>query len=287
VAVRVRVPGWAALTGAGWLGALCFFGASYVWALLGGPRVVLVIASVPAVGAAVALGAQLGRRRAWWGIPIAAAAGAVVLVCGAEAAWVATLFVPYAGGSGGFLAILAPFFIAALVFPVGTAVLAVLLGSGAVLGLPLPARPALRWLTVPGALLAAAGVAALVIAATSQAGSFGEVVNPTRGSATAVWKGPHGATLALGRDSTFSASGLPVGLGEWSNGQTPATGSGTWHSGSLDPGSEQGVILDFSNGSQAELLLETDGPTLAMYYDLGDPDEGWSGQYRLVRQGAR
>jgi hypothetical protein len=40
----------------------------------------------------------------------------------------------------------------------------------------------------------------------------------------------------------------------------------------------------FANGSQAELQLEQDGSTLALFYDVGDPDEGWNGQYRFVRQ---
>jgi hypothetical protein len=54
--------------------------------------------------------------------------------------------------------------------------------------------------------------------------------------------------------------------------------------GRVEPDAPMGVIFDFSNGSQAELQLETDGSSLAMFYDLGDPDEGRSGQYRFVKQ---
>lgn len=73
-------------------------------------------------------------------------------------------------------------------------------------------------------------------------------------------------------------------MGDWSAGVTPSAGGGRWHVGRFDANTAVGVIFSFSNGSEAELQLEHDGSSLAMFYDLGDPDEGWSGQYRFVRQ---
>jgi hypothetical protein len=80
---------------------------------------------------------------------------------------------------------------------------------------------------------------------------------------------------------------LPTGAGDWTSGPVPVSGGGTWHVGRFDPSTPAGVILSFSDGSQAELQLERDGSSLAMFYDLGDPDEGWSGQYRFVNQQSR
>ena len=266
-------------TGAGWLGVLCLFGAACVSVLLGAPGALLPAASGLAAGATVAFGSQFSHRRNWGNLAIAAVAGTAVLVCSAEAVWVATWFVPYAGGSGGFLAILAPLFIAVAAAVLALAALAVMLGAGVLPGMAMPGRPALRLLGALGMTLAAAGAAALASPATGQGGSFGVAVAPTRGNATGEWKGTRGAMLMLAPDGTFTASGLPAGMG----GATPVRGSGTWHTGTADPSYPPGVIFDFSNGSQAQLQLETDGPSLAMYYDRGDPDEGWSGQYRFVK----
>jgi hypothetical protein len=162
--------------------------------------------------------------------------------------------------------------------------LGVALGAGVLLGMAMSGRPALRVLAALSVVLAGAGVAALAVVAPGQGGSFGVLVAATRGKATGEWKGPGGAVLMLAPDDTFTASGLPTGIGDWSSSTTPVSGTGTWHIGSLDgSGLPPGVIFDFSNGSQAELQLETDGPSLAMNYDRGDPDEGWSGQYRFVK----
>lgn len=46
------------------------------------------------------------------------------------------------------------------------------------------------------------------------------------------------------------------------------------------------MIFDFSNGSQAELQVEKAGDSLAMCYNLGDPDEGRTGQFRFMKQSA-
>jgi len=145
-----------------------------------------------------------------------------------------------------------------------------------------PGRSAAFGLTGIGVMLAVAAIIVLVIA--SQLGAFNPVIAPSAGEAAGVWKGAHGATLTLAADGTFTASGLPAGMGDWADGSTPVSGSGTWHVGRFDPSTPPGVVLGFANGSQCELQLEQDGPTLAMFYDLGDPDQGWSGQYRLARQ---
>ncbi len=279
-----RVARWAAWTGAGWLGLLCLPGTACVAVLLGAPGLLLQVASALAAGGTVAFGIQIGRRRGWWYLLIAALAGAAVLVCSAEAAWAATFFEPTAGGSGGFLEILAPVLIAVLAGTLALAALAALLGAGVLLGLATHGHPRLRGLASLGAVLAVVGIAAGAGAATKGAGNYGVDVTATRGNVTGVWKSSRGAMLRLARDGTFTASGLPAGIGDWAVGVTPASGPGTWQVGQLEPGTPPGVIFDFADGSQAELQLETDGSSLAMYYDLGDPDEGWSGQYRLVKQ---
>lgn len=95
---------------------------------------------------------------------------------------------------------------------------------------------------------------------------------------------PAGARLKPARDGTFTATGLTAGIGDWNIGPTPVSGGATWHVGRFEASAPPWVIFDFSDGSQAELQLETAGATLAMHYDRGDPDEGWSGQYRFVEQ---
>lgn len=129
-----------------------------------------------------------------------------------------------------------------------------------------------------------ASIIGLIIA--SQLGAFDPVIySPSASQAVGVWKGTHGATIALASDGTFTAAALPAaGVGDWRNGLTPVSGGGTWQVGRFGSSTPSGIMLDFANGSQAELQLESDGSTMALFYDLGDPDAGWSGQYRFVRQ---
>jgi hypothetical protein len=284
VPLRLHVSRWARLAGwpgAGWLAALCVLGAAYVSVILGAPGVLVRAGGGLAAAATVAFGSQLGRRRDWRSVFAAAIAGTVVLVCWAEAALAATFFVPYAGGSGGFLVILAPLFLAGLAGAAALALLVLTLGASALMGLALARTAGLRVVTALIAMLAGAAIVALP---APEAGQFGVVVTPTRSAAAGIWTGPRGATLMLASEGAFTARHLPAGIGEWASGSTPVSGGGTWHIGRFGPDAPAGVILDFSDGSQAELQIETAGPALAMYYDLGDPDEGWSGQYRFVKQ---
>jgi len=163
----------------------------------------------------------------------------------------------------------------------------------ATLALPQTATaPAAQGRRGRSAVLPVAGVAVLVVVAAimilviaAQLGAFDPgMASPSPSQAIGVWKGNDGATLALAADGTFHARGLPAGIGDWVNGTTPSSGGGRWHVGRFDASTPLGVIFSFSNGSEAELQLEHDGSSLAMFYDLGDPDEGWSGQYRFVRQ---
>jgi hypothetical protein len=116
---------------AGWLGLLCVLGAAYVSALAGAPMATLVTAAVAAAVATVALGGWFGYRHDWANLGRAVLAGTVVLVGWVEIAWIASFFLPVPGGSGGMLEILAPFFYAVIAGVLGSAVLAVILGAGA------------------------------------------------------------------------------------------------------------------------------------------------------------
>ena len=74
--------------------------------------------------------------------------------------------------------------------------------------------------------------------------------------------------LILTADGRFTTSALPAaGVGDWRIGSTPVSGSGVRHVGVSDSSTQLGVIFDFANGSQAELQLEQDGSTLALFYD--------------------
>ena len=97
-----------------------------------------------------------------------------------------------------------------------------------------------------------------------------------------------GAVLVLRPDGTFTGNRLPGQFGDWSAGNIPGTGTGTWHIGRYDPGADPGLILDFAGsytGTVTELLVEhCCGLPLTIYYDKGDPDEGVSGQYQMYRR---
>lgn len=268
---------------AGWLAVVCALGAAYASVILGTSPVLAQVAGGLAVAASVTLGWHLGYRRAWRRLILAALAGAVVLTGWAEVAWFATFFVPMPGGSGGFLAVLAPLFIAVFAGAVSVAGLMAVLGTGALAGLACRDRSVRRGVAAAGVMIAVAGGSALLISGLGLP-AVPEQVTPTVRQVTGTWMGAHGATLTLARDGTFTATGLPAGFGDWQNGTPPGAGSGTWHVGRLEPGADVGVIFDFSRFSQAELLVERDGPSLYLYYDKGDPDEGWSGQYRFARQ---
>lgn len=43
------------------------------------------------------------------------------------------------------------------------------------------------------------------------------------------------------------------------------------------------MVFDFSATVQMELLVESDGSSLIMYYDKGDPDQGVTGQYQFAK----
>lgn len=292
---RIRtMPQSALLAGAAWLTALVLADAAltaYSGLQLRAAGALLQAAAALTAGLTVLLGHVIGRQRSRAGYLITAAVGTAVLTCGAIAAFFASLTVPAAGGSGGFLAILAPVFLSVLAAIAGFLAMAVLLGAGALTGL-IAAKAPLAGRGAAGVL--AAATACLLGAATAWArgapGTDGDLVTPTRASAAGTWTGPHGATLRLFPGGTFTARRLPPDIGDNSNGTTPAQGTGTWQVGALDPQPglpaiyTTGVIFDFSNGSQAELQVEKAGSSLAMYYDLGDPDEGWTGQFRFMKQ---
>lgn len=268
---------------AGWLAVLCALGAAYASVIVGVSPVLAQVAGGLAAGASVALGWRLGYRRDWRRLVPAALAGAVVLTGWAEVAWLATFFVPVPGGSGGFLEVLAPLLIAVFGGAASLAGLIAVLGTGVLAGLAWRDRSMRRGVAAAAAMIAVASVAALVIAALGRS-AVPVAVTPTARQMTGTWTGAHGATLTLTSDGTFTATGLPAGFGEWSNGLPPVAGSGTWRIGRFEPDADVGVIFSFPGASQAELLVERDGSSLFLYYDKGDPDEGWSGQYRFARQ---
>jgi hypothetical protein len=269
---------------AGWLGTLCLFGASFTWAIVGGSHVLPQVAAALAVGASVGFGAAFGYRREWLTLVGAALVGTALLVGWAEVAWWDTTFVlPSPGGSGGFLVILAPVLTAVLAGVAGLAGLAAVLGAGAVAGLALRRRPAAAGLAGLGAMVLVSLLADRFV--TGLGGIAVPVMVAARPSSVAgFWEGSRGASLTLSADGTLHARGLPRGFGEASAGTTPVAGAGSWHVGRVDAVDPPGVIFEFSNGSQASLLLERDGSALYLFYDRGDPDEGWTGQYRFTRR---
>jgi hypothetical protein len=268
---------------AGWLTILCALGAAYVSVIVGVSPVLAQVAGGLAACASVALGCRLGYRRDWRRLARAAVIGSVVLTAWAEVAWVGRFFVLAPVGSGGLLGALAPLLIAVLGCPVFLGGLGAVLGAGALAGLAWRDRSMRRGAAAAGAVVAVGAVAALVIAALGGAAVTVEI-RPTARQVTGSWTGPRGARLTLAQDGTFTATGLPAGFGEAWNGQPPVAGSGTWRIGSFASDADIGVIFDFPSLSQAELLVERTGPSLFLYYDKGDPDEGWSGQYRFARQ---
>ncbi len=88
--------------------------------------------------------------------------------------------------------------------------------------------------------------------------------------------GAGGATLRLTADggSRPALCRLPGWWDTGASGSTPVSGSGVWHVGVFDSGALVRVIFEFADGSQAELQLKQDGSALALFYDLGDSDEG-------------
>ena len=99
------------------------------------------------------------------------------------------------------------------------------------------------------------------------------------------WSSTSGATpttLTLKPDGTFTERGLPADAGETSTLNIPADGTGGWHIDAL-PGEARGVVFEFSPKVFMELLVERVGSTAVMYYDMGDPDAGVSGQYEFTK----
>jgi hypothetical protein len=138
----------------------------------------------------------------------------------------------------------------------------------------------------PGALTAwliACG-ASILLAACS---AFGiNPITPTRAMVTGTWVHKGGVVLVLRKNGTFAGSGMPYFFGEIA-GPTPRAGTGTWHIGRVGSDAPAGIVLDFEAPSltQDELLVENCcGMPLTIYYDLGDPDEGITGQYQLTGQ---
>jgi hypothetical protein len=106
-------------------------------------------------------------------------------------------------------------------------------------------------------------------------------IRATRSMMIGTWRSTHGAMLTLSADGTFTESGLPSNAGEASAGTIPSQDTGTWSVGLA------GVTLSFASigagPAQVTMAVERQGSTVIMYYDKGDPDEGPSGQYQLIR----
>jgi hypothetical protein len=127
-------------------------------------------------------------------------------------------------------------------------------------------------------------VAPVVLAACT---AFGiNPITPTKAMVVGRWIHKGGAVLVLRGDGTFSGMNMPYHFGEWS-GPTPSSGSGTWYVGRLGD-APRGIVLVFSDSQPVimdELLVENCcGLPLTIFYDLGDPDAGITGQYQLTRQ---
>jgi hypothetical protein len=103
---------------------------------------------------------------------------------------------------------------------------------------------------------------------------------------TGTWAHKGGAVLTLRRDGTFTGLNLPNNFGE-ASGPQPSYGSGTWHIGRLGD-LPKGLVLTFTGLTPPlteQLLVENCcGMPVTIFYDLGDPDEGVTGQYQLTRQ---
>ncbi|HET9898140.1 MAG TPA: hypothetical protein VFQ44_24690 [Streptosporangiaceae bacterium] len=133
------------------------------------------------------------------------------------------------------------------------------------------------------ALLLAAAVG--IVAVRLEASATSPIAVPTRQQVIGTWKSPSGAVLRLNPDGTFTARGLPASAGESSTLNIPPSGGGHWHVGPV-PAEPPGVVFDFSRTVSMELLAERVGSAVVLYYDLGDPDEGSSGQYQFRKRQA-
>jgi hypothetical protein len=144
----------------------------------------------------------------------------------------------------------------------------------------------------PRIRLGALFLAALIVVAIGLSGVggifFPDSITPTRAVLAGTWTHDRGAVLVLRPDGTFAGEHLPSRFGDWSIGEIPATGTGTWHIGRFSADVENGLVLDFAGphaGTVTELLVEhCCGSPMAVYYDKGDPDVGGSGQYQLVKR---
>jgi hypothetical protein len=119
---------------AGWLATLGLLGAAYVAALADASRAILLAAAVLAATSTAAFGSRFGYQDDWQSLLKAALVGTVALTGCAEIAWVASLFIPTPGGSGGMLGLLTPFVLAVITGVAGMTALALLLAAGALLG---------------------------------------------------------------------------------------------------------------------------------------------------------
>jgi hypothetical protein len=100
------------------------------------------------------------------------------------------------------------------------------------------------------------------------------------------WQHEGGAVIVLRAEGTFTGHKLPHFFGHWA-GPNPRAGGDSWYIGRLESDAPRGVVLVFSAlhpQIMDELLVEhCCGLPVTIYYDLGDPDEGITGQYQLTR----
>jgi hypothetical protein len=129
-----------------WACVMCALGAAYVYAVVGRLHLVTV-AFWLALGASACLGTLAGGLRDRNLLLTACMIGTLILTAALECGWVATVFVPVAGDSGGVGEIVAPFFLAVIGIPFFLGVMAVVLGVANLFGLAVvwhrrPSRPA-------------------------------------------------------------------------------------------------------------------------------------------------
>jgi hypothetical protein len=105
----------------------------------------------------------------------------------------------------------------------------------------------------PGKLALAITAWALLLCACGNASSS---ITPTSSMIHGLWKGSGSTSITIGADGKFSAIGLPGQIGDWSIGSIPANGDGSWRIGRFDAGAPIGVIFEFPQGSETELLVE-------------------------------
>jgi hypothetical protein len=258
---------------------------AFIWGLLGAAAIVNAAEPSPVLGtgwtiAVVGVGCVLAAAKAWLGVRVPRGLR-----------WVrqAVIVTEFAMTAFAIVLCVATF---NLEFPAGLAFFAGFAGGimslVAAAGLASPSARQFfsRGGRLDGKLIALAAVVAAVVcggvpslARAVAAGTLHDI-RPARSMMIGTWRGTDGSVVTLSRDGTFTESGLPSNEGA-SAGTIPSQGTGTW---SVGPA---GVTLNFAPGggspAQATMGVERQGSTVIMYYDKGDPDEGASGQYQLIR----